>query len=371
MRTRTLSVNMLVCVGVFIGACGGDDAAKQEPRDVNPVLQAGASAAANGGSGVSTPSTPSGAVNTVGGSAGRVAPGGVAMPGAAGNAAMTPPIAPVQPAVTPTAPAAPPPTAAPAPVPPAGPPGTWPAADPGKAGPFKTVTENPVGPGVGYTLFRPMMLTQRTPVITWGNGTGGVPSSYGQLLNLLATHGFIVIASNSGQVAMEQPPPMLEAVKWVIEQDAKPDSPLFGKVDHDRIGATGHSQGAFGASSAGTDPMIKTTAPIEALAGGRGFHGPVLGICGTNDTAVGCTTNLSAFNAINDQPVMYAECKTVDHSNWIFSTQGLMNPIYVITTAWFRVQFMNDMALRPMFYGECSLCKDTATWNIMRKKMDN
>jgi hypothetical protein len=238
-------------------------------------------------------------------------------------------------------------------------------------GPFAVMTEDKVGPGTGFMIFRPMQLMQRHPVITWGNGTGGVPTSYGGLLRQLASHGFIVVASLSGQVAMDQPPPMLEGVKWVLEQDMLPDSPLFGKVDRDRIGATGHSQGAFATSSAGTDARIKTIAAIEALGGGRGFHGPVLGICGTMDDTVGCMTNLSSFKSISDQPAMYAECKTVDHSNWIFSAQGIANPIYVIVVAWFRVQLMDDKALRPMFYGsDCTLCKDTATWNLMRSKMD-
>jgi hypothetical protein len=239
-------------------------------------------------------------------------------------------------------------------------------------GPFPIVTEDKVGPGTGFMIFRPMMLTQRHPVITWGNGTGGVPSSYGGILRQLASHGFIVVASLSGQVAMDQPPPMLEGVKWILEQDEMTGSPYFGKIDRDRIGATGHSQGAFATTSAGTDPRIKTIAPIEALGPGRGYHGPVLGICGTMDTAVGCMTNMSGFQGITDQPVMYAECKTVDHSNWIFSAQGVANPIYVIVVAWFRVQLMDDKALRPMFYGpDCTLCKDAATWNIKRSKMDN
>jgi hypothetical protein len=47
-----------------------------------------------------------------------------------------------------------------------------------------------------------------------------------------------------------------------------------------------------------------------------------------------------------------------------------MNPYYVITNAWFRVHLMNDTALRPMFYGTCSVCSDTATWVTMRKMMD-
>ena len=253
---------------------------------------------------------------------------------------------------------------------PVGPPGTWPAADPAKTGPFQTVTENSVGPGMAYTMFRPMMLTQRHPVITWGNGTGTTPPTYRSLLNLYASHGFIVIASNSMNVAQGTPPPMLDGVTWVLAQDTVMGSPLFGHVDKDRIGATGHSQGAFAASSAGTDPRIKTIAPIETLGASRGLHGPVLGLCGSMDTTVPCSGNMRSFTAISDQPVMYAELKAADHTNWIFSAGGNPNPYHVITNAWFRVHLMNDTALRPMFYGECSVCKDTATWTTMRKMMD-
>jgi hypothetical protein len=31
---------------------------------------------------------------------------------------------------------------------------------------------------------------------------------------------------------------------------------------------------------------------------------------------------------------------------------------------------MNDTALRPMFYGACSIGEDEATWVTMRKLMD-
>jgi hypothetical protein len=252
---------------------------------------------------------------------------------------------------------------------PAGPPGTWAAADPAKNGPFMTVTENNVGPGMAYTMFRPAELTQRHPVITWGNGTGTTPPTYRTMLNLYASHGFIVIASNSMNVGQGNPPPMLDGVTWVLEQDMTMGSPLFGHVDRDRIGATGHSQGAFATSRAGMDPRIKTIAPLQSLGGSRGFHGPVLALCGTGDMIVPCSGNLRAYMGITDQPAMYAELKSADHTNWIFSP-GMLNPYFVITNAWFRVHLMNDMALRPMFYGECSVCKDTATWVTMRKMMD-
>jgi hypothetical protein len=236
-------------------------------------------------------------------------------------------------------------------------------------GPFATVTENNVGHDMMFTMYRPKDLTQRHPVITWGNGTGTTPPTYGGLLKLYASHGFIVIASNSMNVGQGTPPPMLDGVTWVLEQDMTAGTALFGHVDRDRIGATGHSQGAIAASSAGTDPRIKTIAPIETLTASRGLHGPALGLCGTMDTTVPCSLNLNSFKAISDQPVMYAEQMAADHTNWIFSP-GAFNPYWVITTAWFRVHLMNDTALRPMFYGECSVCKDTATWVTMRKMMD-
>lgn len=249
------------------------------------------------------------------------------------------------------------------------PPGTWPAADPAKNGPFATVTEEMVGPGMAYTMFRPKDLNGRHPVITWGNGTGTTPPTYRTLLTLYASHGFIVIASNSMNVAQGTPPPMLDGVTWVLAQDMTAGAALFEHVDRDHIGATGHSQGAFAASSAGVDERIKSIAPIETLGASRGLHGPVLGLCGTMDTTVPCSGNMRSFTSISDQPVMYAELKAADHTNWIFSPSGA-HPFWVITNAWFRVHLMGDTALRPMFYGpDCTYCKDDA-WVIMRKMMD-
>jgi hypothetical protein len=164
-------------------------------------------------------------------------------------------------------------------------------------GPFATVEEKNVGPGMAFTMYRPMMLTQKHPVITWGNGTGASPQTYGVMLKLWASHGFIVIASNSQNVGQGSPPPMLEGVTWVLEQDMTAGVPLYQHVDRDRIGASGHSQGAFATTSAGSDPRIKTIAPIQTFGGGRGLHGPVLALCGGMDTLLGCDGNLSSWYA--------------------------------------------------------------------------
>ncbi len=369
LRARILT---LCAVAAWMGACSSGEDVGGTTDDMRPVTgTAGRAAAGSGGAGgiaaVGGSTTPLAGRGTVGAAGAPTPPPPPPPPpmGAAGMGPVAPP---------PAGGMAPPPPAGMGgmmmPPPPAGPPGTWPAADPGKAGPFMTTMESNVGPGMAFTMWRPRELTQRHPVITWGNGTGTTPPTYRSQLNLYASHGFIVIASNSMNVGQGNPPPMLDGVTWVLAQDMLESSPLYQKVDRDRIGATGHSQGAFATSRAGMDPRIKTIAPIQSLGGSRGFHGPVLALCGTGDMIVPCSGNLRSWMGITDQPAMYAELKTADHTNWIFSAGGSFNPYHVITNAWFRVHLMNDTALRPMFYGECSVCKDTATWATMRKMMD-
>lgn len=248
------------------------------------------------------------------------------------------------------------------------PPGDWGTADPAMPGPFMTVTENDVGPDNAFTMFRPMELTKKHPVITWGNGTGTTPSTYRSMLTHYASHGFVVIASNNTNVAGGTPPFMIQGVDWVLEQNADMASPLFGHIDPDRIGATGHSQGAFAASAAAADPRISVWAPLQGARAVSGQHGPGLLLCGTMDTTVPCSGASTAFDRIEGMPVMYAELAAASHVNWIAG--GRMHPYAVATTGWFRVHLMGDTALEPMFYGPmCQLCTDSA-WVIKQKMLD-
>jgi hypothetical protein len=235
------------------------------------------------------------------------------------------------------------------------------------------VTENNVGPNSSYTMFRPQTLGQaglKHPVITWGNGTGTMPSTYRTMLTHYASHGFVVIASNSTNVAQGTPPPMLDGVTWVLAQNAAQGNPLYNCIDATKIGATGHSQGAFATVTAGADPRIVTVAPLQGSGNGRNLHGPVAFFCGGMDTTLPCSGHMSAFNSVTQYPVMLANQLAATHTNWIgFGTT--LNPYVVATTGWFRVHLMGDNALRSMFYGaNCTLCQDTATWSIQRKMMD-
>jgi predicted dienelactone hydrolase len=260
----------------------------------------------------------------------------------------------------------------------------WPAVDPAVAGPFTTVTEQNVGPVAGvavdggappqFTLFRPSDMVQGGlchPVVTWGNGTGATPSMYGVLLTRLASHGFVVIASNSTNVAQGNPAPMVAGVTWVLQQNDDPTSVMYHRIDTTHIGATGHSQGGFATTTAGADSHITTIAPLCGASAQRNLHGPAILLCGGNDTNVPCDGTIkTAFDGINNQPIMLADYLTADHASWISFRGTTLSPMEVAVVAWMRVHLMGDTSLRPRFYGaSCTLCQDSA-WKITQKMMD-
>ena len=261
--------------------------------------------------------------------------------------------------------------------------GAWPTADPAVAGPFAVTTENNVGPtaGVGadggpppqFTLFRPTDMAQGGlchPVITWGNGTGSTPSMYGVLLKHLASHGFVVIGSNSPNVSQGTPAPMLVGVDWVLQQNDDPTSVMYQHIDPTHIGATGHSQGGFATTTAGADSRIITIAPLCGASTQRNLHGPAWLFCGGADTTVPCSNIQTAFNNITNQPAMLADYLTADHGSWLTFYGNTKTPVEVALTAWMRVHLMGDTSLRSRFYGaSCGLCQDAA-WQVTQKMMD-
>jgi hypothetical protein len=261
-------------------------------------------------------------------------------------------------------------------------PGKWPAAAPTATGPFETVTENEVGPEAGeadeetgvvpkFTLFRPKNLSENGlchPVITWGNGTGSTPNLYRSLLGLFASHGFVVIASNSKNVSRGDPKPMLVGVTWILQQNEDPSSVLYHHLDQAHIGATGHSQGAMATSQAAGDARITTNVPIEGAMVQRNLSGPSMFFCGGQDDIVGCDGAKNALNAVATLPAMYAEYLSVDHGSWM-SFNNKPSVVYGAITAWMRVHLMGDDALRSWFYGEnCQLCADSG-WQVETKNM--
>jgi pimeloyl-ACP methyl ester carboxylesterase len=198
----------------------------------------------------------------------------------------------------------------------------------------------------------------RFPVITWGNGTCSQPLLFEPLLGHLASHGFIVIATNWRWVASGAE--MKRALEFVLAENANEKSALFGKVAVDKIGASGHSQGSGATVTVGADKRIVATVPIQgaSAAGVRQLAGPTFLIAGDSDMSVSAASVESAFRAAS-VPAVYGLAEGVDHIVPVM----MPAPILKAVTGWFRIHLAGDMAARELFYDGCTLCKDP-TWRI-------
>jgi Chlorophyllase enzyme len=130
------------------------------------------------------------------------------------------------------------------------------------AGPYATTTGSATdSSGNVFTLYYPSnyaSLGFKSPIITWGNGTNATPDMYSTLLTHFASYGFTVVASvlkNTGSGKEID-----AGAKYLVAQNTTAASPFNGNLDVNHVAAVGHSQGAGGATRAGTnDPaLIKT-----------------------------------------------------------------------------------------------------------------
>jgi predicted dienelactone hydrolase len=99
----------------------------------------------------------------------------------------------------------------------------------------------------------------RHPVILWGTGTGANVGSYGGLRNHYASHGFVVAAANTTSAGSGRE--MLAGLDVLARWNGQSGHPHSGAVDLRNVGATGHSQGAYGAVQAGRAARVSTVFP--------------------------------------------------------------------------------------------------------------
>ena len=131
-----------------------------------------------------------------------------------------------------------------------------------RSGPYTAVRIRNVGPGGAYDIFKPGTLGangEKHAIITWGNGTGASVTTYAGLLQHLATHGFVVIASQSSSTGSGSE--MAAGIDWLLQENARSASTYYQKLNAQTAGATGHSQGG-----AGTIQSLRHTDKITSIA---------------------------------------------------------------------------------------------------------
>lgn len=217
--------------------------------------------------------------------------------------------------------------------------------------------------GTSCTVYRPTTLNGDNAVILWGNGTGASPSSYAALLRHWASWGFVVVAANTSSAGTGRD--MLDCLNWLER------SSLASRVNLNKVGTSGHSQGGGGSIMSGTDRRITATAPIQGYTLGLGHNrnswtqqsGPMLLLSGSSDTLVSPRTNHAPLFDRANVPVFWANLQGASHFEPTRDGGGYR----AITTAWFLFQLNNDSNARNQFVGSnCFYCSNRS-WETRSK----
>jgi len=274
-------------------------------------------------------------------------------------------------------------------------------------GPYPAMKEE-VASLPAHVIYRPRNLTamgdEKLGLVAWGNGgcSDDGASTRFHLLEL-ASHGYLVIASGhiySGPGAKERPevapvaegelpPPrtsatdLTDAIDWALHENARSDSPYYGRIDGDQIAFSGFSCGGIQAIDVAGDPRIDTLVlqntgifingpprniPGMDLVKGdlMAIHTPTIYILG-GETDIAYDNGMDDFAKINHVPVAVANLP-VGHGGTYFDENG--GEAAQVAVNWLQWQLRGDSDAAKWFVGEnCVLCTHDA-WTLETKGLE-
>ena len=223
---------------------------------------------------------------------------------------------------------------------------------------------------------------EKYPVVLWANGTGSKSKTYTPFLKHLSSWGFIVVSNDDENTRTGAS--LNAGIDMLMAENEKSDSKLYQRIDLDRIGIGGHSQGGPAVfNMASVQPhadMIKTVYAVSATSSyhTRIFkdgweydiskvHVPTLLTAGTGSFDAGTAESSDQesdekagimqgicplwslqenFNLLPDDiDKAYFRKKNVDHGDSYLQFDAYM-------TAWFRWQLQGDEDAAKAFTGD-------------------
>jgi len=223
-------------------------------------------------------------------------------------------------------------------------------------GPFATSQDLASGPRGDSGLFYPTELGRdglKHPIFVWGCGGGSDPSAYAEHMNRVASHGFVAIAAVS--MIGDDDGVLSANLDWLLAENERPDSMLFGKLDPTKVAAGGHSIGSVNAFLFADDPRLTTTLHVAGSSlddvhdpfatttglGGKALVHPTALISAETDV-FGNVEKLEADYAAATAPVFLTRIGGADHVS--ATRDGL--PLIV---AWLRWQLGGETERSGMF----------------------
>lgn len=216
----------------------------------------------------------------------------------------------------------------------------------------------------------------KLPVVVFVNGTGIKGSKYPALQKHLASWGFITIATEEEYAwngfSAEMSVRYLDLLNQ-YQEDGK-ENIFYGKIDMDRIGITGHSQGGIGVINAITDQkhadiykaavILSSTETEMAKAflwesDSTQIHTNTLMIASTGQTDLSISPLESMqktyHNITDDSAKVLARRNDCDHGEMLYFADG-----YV--TAWFMYYLKDDTEAGNAFFGENAEIRSNALY---------
>ncbi|HVU03401.1 MAG TPA: dienelactone hydrolase family protein [Polyangiaceae bacterium] len=245
-----------------------------------------------------------------------------------------------------------------------------PVSDYGARGPFAVKVVTGTGPSGQYTLFRPETLGDGGfvhPPMTWGNGITTTPDLYTELLSTFASHGFVVIASNSTNVTADL---MTSGLDWLVAQNTTAGE-FQGKLAPKCAVTVGYSLGGGAAVNAASHDGVVATVSFHGLQGASELaKGPVILFTSTAD---GFVTKAGYVQPCYDrstvQPTILATLQVnapADFAGHLYPLGGAGDE-RAPAVAWLRYWVYGDQGARSYFYGtDCKLCQ--APWTDIQRK---
>jgi dienelactone hydrolase len=255
-------------------------------------------------------------------------------------------------------------------------------------GPYKVASEAAFG-SPGHHVYRPETLEafpkkDSLPVMVWGNGGCAIDSTrYGGFLTTIASHGFLVMGTVPQEGAarrQESADDVRAAIDWAAKENARPESPLKGKIALDKIAVMGQSCGGFLSIQLGADPRVKTIGVFnsgvqDAKAGAPPsaqptpdalikLHGPVLLINGGEPDFM-LAASSATFDKIDNLPTFYGARHNAGHTATVFHPGG--GEFANVASNWLSWTFKGDKKAGQMFVGKkCDLCTNS-NWDVKSK----
>ncbi len=197
-----------------------------------------------------------------------------------------------------------------------------------------------------FTIYRPRDVKWasqhegRLPLLIWANGACGDDNSgYQNMLNHLASHGYVVIALGKMRLNDNDPTGgangqqhVAEAINWMVKQVSNTKSDYYRAVNVNNIALSGHSCGGAEAIANCANTRVKTLLIMNAGMGGmsmggaspqtlKSLHCPIIYLTGGPDD-VAYANAQGDFNSITKVPVVWADLSTAGHGGTYWHQRG-------------------------------------------------